>query len=90
MYKEARRAVFEHLKVGGKREDLLEMALDLAKDNALTDLQTKTLCNEIMLPYFDKLNIHNNMSLSYLKIQIILKRPSSIFGINSLTSMKKM
>lgn len=74
LYKEARRAVFEHLKVGGKREDLLEMALDLAKDNELTDLQTKTLCNEIMLPYFDKLNIHNNIEFELLKNPNNLKK----------------
>ena len=57
--REARQRVEEHLHGGGIREDLTPMASQLALDNNLTEDQTNTLLNEIMLKHFDKLNHHN-------------------------------
>lgn len=59
VYAEARQRVDEHLHGGGTREDLTPMASQIALDNNLTEDQTNTLLNEIMLKYFDKLNHHN-------------------------------
>tara|TARA_B100000900_G_C20565542_1_gene710895 strand:+ start:869 stop:1780 length:912 start_codon:yes stop_codon:yes gene_type:complete len=59
VYAEARQRVDEHLNGGGTREELTAMASQLALDNKLTQAQTDTLLNEIMLKYFDKLNHHN-------------------------------
>ena len=59
LYTEARQRVDEHLHGGGTREDLTPMASQLALDNNLTEDQTDTLLNEIMLKHFDRLNHHN-------------------------------
>lgn len=57
--REARQRVEEHLHGGGTREDLTPIASQLALDNKLTQAQTDTLLNEIILKHFDKLNRHN-------------------------------
>ena len=59
VYAEARQRVDGHLHGGGTREELTAMASQLALDNKLTQAQTDTLLNEIMLKRFDKLNHHN-------------------------------
>lgn len=59
LYAEARQRVDEHLHGGGTREDLKPIASQLALDNKLTQAQTDTLLNEIMLKHFDKLSHHN-------------------------------
>ena len=59
LYAEARQRVDQHLNGGGTREDLIPMASQLALDNNLTEGQTDTLLNEIMLKRFDRLNLHN-------------------------------
>lgn len=59
LYAESRIRVDQHLNGGGTREDLIPIASQLALDNNLTEGQTDTLLNEIMLKHFDKLNHHN-------------------------------
>jgi hypothetical protein len=59
LYATARQRVDQHLNGGGTREALIQIASQLAVDNKLTEAQAETLCNEIMLKRFDKLNNHN-------------------------------
>ncbi len=59
LYAEARQRADQHLNGGGTREDLIPIASQLALDNNLTEGQTDTLLNEIMLKRFDRLNLHN-------------------------------
>ena len=59
LYAESRIRVDQHLLGGGTREELIPIASQLAVDNKLTEGQTDTLLNEIMLKHFDKLNHHN-------------------------------
>ena len=66
MYEEARTIVFEYLKIGGNREELNQIAQELAVERGLTELQTNTLSQHIMLAYFDKLNIHNRLEFELL------------------------
>ena len=72
LYTEARQRVDEHLHGGGTREDLTPMASQLALDNNLTEDQTNTLLNEIMLKRFNKLNHHNVIE------QELLSNPSQL------------
>ena len=66
VYEEARSIVFEYLKIGGNREELTQIAQELAVERGLTELQTNTLSQHIMLAYFDKLNIHNRLEFELL------------------------
>ena len=77
LYAEARQRVDEHLNGGGTREDLIPIASQLALDNNLTEGQTDTLLNEIMLKRFDRLNLHNVIEHKLLSEQTQLNK--SIF-----------
>ena len=77
LYAKARQRVDQHLNGGGTREDLIPIASQLAVDHNLTEGQTDTLLNEIMLKRFDKLNHHNVIEHKLLSEQTQLNK--SIF-----------
>ena len=62
LYSKARKAVASHLEKGGAREDIANIRDELAFNEKLSDeKQLNTLLNEIMLPYFDKLNVKDKL-----------------------------
>lgn len=62
LFAKARKAVASHLEKGGAREDIANIRDELAANEKLSDeKQLNTLLNEIMLPYFDKLNVKDKL-----------------------------
>ena len=51
---------------GGTREDIWGLHNELVATEVLTEPQRNTLLNEIMLPYFDKLNVKNRLVFDLL------------------------
>jgi hypothetical protein len=66
LYAEVRKITYEHLMIGGSRDELVQIAAQFAKERELTEIKAKTLCDEIMLSYFDKLNFHNKKCFNLL------------------------
>lgn len=66
LYSRAREAVSALLDKGGSREDLWGLHNELVATEVLTEPQRNTLLNEIMLPYFDKLNVKNRLVFDLL------------------------
>ena len=65
-YSRARKAVSALLDKGGNREDVLGLHDELVANEDFTEPQRNTLLNEIMLPYFDKLNVKNRLVFDLL------------------------
>ena len=65
-YSRAREAVSALLDQGGNREDIWGLHNKLVANEDLTEPQRNTLLNEIMLPYFDKLNVKNRLVFDLL------------------------
>ena len=66
LYSRAREAVSALLDGGGNREDVWGLHTELVATEALTEQQRNALLNEIMLPYFDKLNVKNRLVFDLL------------------------
>lgn len=66
LYIRARSAVSALLVKGGNREGVWGLHDELVADEDLTEPQRNTLLNEIMLPYFDKLNVKNKLVFDLL------------------------
>ena len=66
LYSRARAAVSALLDGGGNREDVWGLHNELVVTEVLTEPQRNTLLNEIMLPYFDKLNVKNRLVFDLL------------------------
>ena len=66
LYSRAREAVSALLDKGGSREDVWGLHNKLVATEVLTEPQRNTLLNEIMLPYFDKLNVKNRLVFDLL------------------------
>ena len=66
LYSRAREAVSALLDKGGSREDVWGLHNELVATEVLTEPQRNTLLNEIMLPYFDKLNVKNRLVFDLL------------------------
>ena len=66
LYSRAREAVSALLDKGGSREDVWGLHNELAATEVLTEPQRNTLLSEIMLPYFDKLNVKNRLVFDLL------------------------
>ena len=66
LYSRAREAVSALLDGGGNRKDVWGLHNELVATEALTEPQRNTLLNEIMLPYFDKLNVKNRLVFDLL------------------------
>lgn len=66
LYGRAREAVSALLDKGGNREDVRGLHNELVATEVLTEPQRITLLNEIMLPYFDKLNVKNRLVFDLL------------------------
>ena len=67
LFRRAREAVSALLDKGGNREDVWGLHNELVATEVLTEPQRNTLLNEIMLPYFDKLNVKNRLVFDLLE-----------------------
>ena len=67
LFSRAREAVSALLDNGGNREDVWGLHDELVATEVLTEPQRNTLLNEIMLPYFDKLNVKNRLVFDLLE-----------------------